>query len=473
MGTRSLLWLRRDFRIDDHPALHEACRDSAQLILVWIDDPEDPERYGEGAASRWWLARTLREFDRRLRPLGQQIHLFRGKAVDVLQELCRCERVTDLYAHRRHEPMARTDEDVLSRTLPSLGTRFHLIPDAYFHEPMRLLTDSGRAYRVFTPFWRQLVRTLDEDPPHALDAPRSLPSPWILSWTPNALPTDILAPSEPSWSRKFSEYWQPGELSARQRIQEFLARNVTRYAQARHRLDLDSTSRLSPHLHFGELSVRRIDVLCRSTRLEQPESREGVEAFRRQLGWREFGRHLLVHDPEIVTEPFDRRYRDFPWSRDEDYVEAWKAGCLGIPLIDAGMRELWQTGTMHNRARMNVASFLTRQLNIHWQVGFRWFSDTLLDADLANNLLGWQWSAGCGADAAPFVRLFNPTLQAARYDPEGYYVRRYLSMPPAGSTRRRSAVKPVTLPPLSVLRAQALARYERWRSEHFPVSSAP
>jgi deoxyribodipyrimidine photo-lyase len=463
MHSRSLLLLRRDLRLDDHPALAAAAASSPSLLIVWIDDPEDAERYGEGSASRWWLRRSLNALDTLLRARGQGIVVLRGPTRSTLEEFVRAEAVTDVYAHRRHEPLAVADEEALAETLPALGARVHLLPDAFLHEPGRILTAEGRPFRVFTPFWRQVEASL-RDLPAPLPPPDRLPPPW----TPRSGPLFLQgaeATKDPAWSRKFESLWIPGTEDARRRAEIFLSERAGRYAQMRDRLDVPATSGLSASLHFGELSARRLEFLARARAEHHPEERPGIDAFRRQLVWREFARDLLVHDPALVTEPFDRRYRDFPWTSDPERLAAWREGRLGVPLLDAAMHELWTTGTMHNRARMNVASFLTRMLNVHWRHGLAWFADTLLDADLANNLFGWQWSAGCGADAAPFVRLFNPELQAQRFDPEGRYLARYSAeTPPGGGSSGPSPRPTIALPDRSTLRREALARYERWRA---------
>lgn len=467
---RSVLWLRRDFRLDDHPALVAAARNPAPLAIVWVDDPDDAERYGEGTASRWWLEHSLKSLDARLGGLGQRLLVLQGRAHERLEELVRRERVTNLYAHRRHEPLAIADEERLARALAPLPVRLQLIADAHLHEPGEILTAEGRPYRIFTPFWRRLEDELARRPARPLDPPPSLPAPWTPATVPFTIPDEAFGVN-PSWTRRFAELWKPGADAARERSRAFLASGVGAYAEDRHRLDREATSRLSPHLHFGELSARRLETLARERAAATPAARAGIDAFRRQLAWREFARHVLVHDPAIVHEPFDRRYRNFPWTDGGARFEAWRDGRLGIPLLDAAMRELWHTGFMHNRARMNVASFLTRQLNVHWRRGLAWFAETLLDADLANNVFGWQWSAGCGADAAVYVRLFNPGLQARRFDPEGRYLARHLALPPPVPPARGGRGPAVTLD-LAALRREALERYERWRHVR-PSGSSP
>ncbi|MGD8310060.1 MAG: deoxyribodipyrimidine photo-lyase, partial [Chromatiales bacterium] len=268
---------------------------------------------------------------------------------------------------------------------------------------------------VFTPFWKACLR---RPPPAApLAAPEKLPPcPDVDSLALDALG---LLPRIP-WDAGLRETWRPGEAGALRRLDGFCRKGLDAYADARERPAVVGTSRLSPRLHFGELSPRQ--VWWRAVREDSP----GGEAFLRELGWREFAHHLLHHSPETLERPMDRRFEAFPWREDPEALRAWQSGRTGIPLVDAGMRELWHTGWMHNRVRMVVASLLTKNLRIHWLEGARWFWDTLVDADLANNTLGWQWVAGCGADAAPYFRIFNPVTQGQRYDPEGAYVRRWV-----------------------------------------------
>lgn len=466
MPARSVLWFRRDLRLDDHPALTRVCRESESFLPVWIDDPEDSARYGEGRASRWWLRRSVESLAKLLRAHGQELVVLHGDTRSCLEALVRAEAVTDVYAHRRHEPRAIADEEALGDTFAKSGIRLHLFHDAYLHDPARLLTATGHPFRIFTPFWRRLEQDLSALPA-AFDPP-ALPPPWTTRGAISTRAETGFGEREPTWTRKFETLWTPGTVATLVRARSFFEQRARHYKLERDRLDRAATSGLAAPLHFGEISARRLEFLARDHCRAHPDEQAGIDAFRRQLGWREFARHLLVHDPALVSEPFDRRYRDFPWSDDAERLAAWKEGRLGSPLLDAAMRELWNTGTVHNRARMNVAGFLTRMLNVHWRHGLSWFAETLLDADLANNLFGWQWASGCGADAAPFVRLFNPALQAQRFDPEGHYIARHLhspdpqeSDPPPPADGRKA---PLRIPDRAALRREALLRYERWRS---------
>ena len=283
--------------------------------------------------------------------------------------------------------------------------------------PGSVLNTSGQAFRVFTPYWRRLRVRLAELPA-PLPAPRRLPSP---AREPQGLPLDELRllPSV-RWDAGLARRWQPGEAGARRRLARFVAAGLAGYADARDRPGEPGTSSLSPHLHFGEISPRQVCFAL------QPRVDPGAEAFLRQLGWREFAAQLLQHFPHTVTDPLDPRYAGIKWRVDRDELTAWQQGRTGFPIIDAGMRELWHTGWMHNRVRMVTASFLTRNLLMDWRAGARWFHDTLVDADLANNTFGWQWAAGCGADATPWFRIFNPVLQGRKFDAKGRYVRRWL-----------------------------------------------
>jgi deoxyribodipyrimidine photo-lyase len=302
-------------------------------------------------------------------------------------------------------------------------------PGNLLFEPGAVLKADGTPFRIFTAFWNACQRA--PGPAAPIRAPKRIPAParWPKSLALSALQLE----PEIDWAAGMREAWQPGERGALERMREFLHAPVTTYGTDRDRPDRDGTSRLSPHLHFGEISPRQVwhaayDRIAR----DRAGSRVGVEAFVRQLGWREFAHHLLFHFPQTPLEPMHPEFRAFPWRRDERKWKAWTRGQTGYPLVDAGMRQLWRTGWMHNRVRMVAASFLVKHLLIPWQEGARWFWDTLVDADLANNTLGWQWVAGCGADAAPFFRVFNPAAQARKFDPDGVYVRRWAprSSPP-------------------------------------------
>jgi deoxyribodipyrimidine photo-lyase len=380
-----------------------------------------------------------------------------------LLELVRETGAGAVFWNRRYEPAVRTRDAQVERALLDAGCEARAFNGALLHEPETIRNRSGGPFRVFTPFWRHCLA--QPDPSAPLPAPETLPSPrrWPVSLPLEAL--ELLP--RLSWAEGFRALWQPGETGAQARLEAFLAEGLRRYGEARNRPDLPGTSRLSPHLHFGEISARQVwhAVGAAAGRWGWPRARWRRTEFLTELGWREFAHHLLFHFPHTSERPLREEFARFPWRRDAAWLRAWQRGRTGYPIVDAGMRELWATGWMHNRVRMIVASFLVKDLLLPWLEGARWFWDTLVDADLANNTLGWQWSAGCGADAAPFFRIFNPTVQGRKFDPNGHYVRRWCpelaALPDAWihepdraplDVLRRAGVEPGRTYPLPVIR---------------------
>ncbi|MBK5941508.1 cryptochrome/photolyase family protein [Halochromatium roseum] len=459
----AILWLRRDLRLGDNPALKAAVAQSERLIPVYIHAPEEEAPWHPGAASRWWLHQSLSALDQGLRERGSGLLIRRGESLAVLRQLILESGATTVHWNRCYEPAVIASDSAIKQALRAEGIRCSSQNAALLSEPWELKTGAGEPYRVFTPYWRRLRAellkrddlTTDLSPPanadKGLKADRGLypdsptgpandasrPSsgrPQAHGAAPDALPplpTPLeqlplealeLRPSIP-WDQGLRETWQPGEAGAGAELERFLNGPIEPYQQARDWPSEHGTSRLSPHLHFGEISPRQILAAIRDRGI----ATEVAEPFERELGWREFSHQLLYHFPQTPSEPLNPRFADFPWrgGDTEPLLRAWQRGQTGIPIVDAGMRELWHSGWMHNRVRMIVASLLTKNLRLPWQEGARWFWDTLVDADLANNTQGWQWSAGCGADAAPYFRIFNPVLQGERFDAKGQYVRRW------------------------------------------------
>jgi deoxyribodipyrimidine photo-lyase len=325
--------------------------------------------------------------------------------------------------NERFEPAGRRVDECVATALREAGVTVSVHAGALLHDPDAVRTGDGAPYRVFTPFWKNLQQTLDVGSPlpEAPLAPDRAPSAWPASTPIEALG---LLPDIP-WDRPFYDVWQPGEAGARAALDRFLAGPIVSYDEERNRPDLRGTSRLSPHLCFGEIGPRTVWSAVMERRSAMGEKKP-AQVFLSELAWREFSYHLLHHFPDTTAQPLNPRFKMFPWRNDEEALQRWQRGQTGYPIVDAGMRELWATGWMHNRVRMIVASFLTKDLLIPWQAGARWFWDTLVDADLANNTMGWQWSAGCGADAQPFFRIFNPISQGQRFDPNAAYVRTWV-----------------------------------------------
>lgn len=418
-----IVWFRSDLRVADNPALHHALARGERIVPVYIDAPEELSPWQPGAASRWWLHHSLTALHDTLARLGSRLIVRRGASGEVLRTLVRERGASEVHWNRVYESAAaRRDEDVI-RQLQSTGVQTHTHHAGLLFEPGSVRNKQGEPYRVFTPF-RRAYRGMATPPP--LGSPRALPP---VSENIDSLPISQLEllPTKP-WYGGLQETWRPGEAGAHQRLQAFCQSALAHYPQWRDLPDRPGTSRLSPYMHFGEISARQIAWTLQDCveRAEDACIAQAVESLHHQLIWREFAHHLLHHFPHTSETPFDARYHVFPWSRDDALLRAWQLGHTGIPIIDAGMRQLWQTGWMHNRVRMLVASFLTKNCRVHWLDGARWFWETSTDADLANNSFNWQWVAGCGVDAAPYYRIFNPLLQANKFDGGGRYVRRWL-----------------------------------------------
>ncbi|MDB5626010.1 MAG: Deoxyribodipyrimidine photo-lyase type [Tardiphaga sp.] len=422
-----IVWFRDDLRLSDHPALHAAVESGGPVICVYVRDDDSaalqpPKARPLGAASQWWLAQSLRALAASLAAIGGALVLRRGKAVDVLAGLARETTASAIYwneiAIAAHVEVAQDVADAMA----GLDVAVHRCPGDLLVNPTAIRNKDGRGLRVFTPFWKR-VRSLG-DPPAPLPAPTSIiASPGIAS---DDLADWRLEPIKPDWAGGLRETWTPGEAAARSKLDDFLDGGVLGYARDRDRMDRPATSRLSPHLRFGEISPRQIWHAANFASDRQSQLSGDIAKLMSELGWREFCRHLLYDLPDLHRHNLQSSFDDFPWRQDDDAFTAWCKGRTGYPIIDAGMRELWFSGVVHNRVRMVVASFLVKHLLIDWRRGEQWFWNTLVDADPGSNPANWQWVAGCGADAAPYFRVFNPVLQGEKFDPAGDYVRRWV-----------------------------------------------
>jgi deoxyribodipyrimidine photo-lyase len=441
-----IVWFRDDLRLCDHPALHAAARTGHPVICLYVfDEPNGPTGVRPlGGAARWWLAQSLRALQKRLNGLGIQLVLRKGPAARIITEMARTTGAGAVFwneiAQAPHQAMAGE----VAAALREIGVTSQNFPGDLLVSPADIRTKEGRGLRVFTPFWRR-VQALG-DPPTPLPAPPELrPGPNLAS---DALESWGLEPTRPDWAGGLRETWAPGESAARQRLEAFLRSGVTGYASRRDRPGNDGTSRLSPHLRFGEISPRQVWHAARFAQAERPALSGDVDKFLSELGWREFCRHLLFDVPDLSTRNLQPSFDAFPWKHDDKALGAWQRGRTGYPIVDAGMRELWHTGVMHNRVRMVAASFLVKHLLIDWREGENWFWDTLVDADPASNPANWQWVAGCGADAAPYFRVFNPVLQGEKFDSDGAYVRRWvpeLAQLPTSLIHRPWSAAPIEL----------------------------
>ncbi len=420
----TLLWLKRELRLADNPALQWALARGEPVIPVVIQAPEELAPWAPGPASNWWLHHSLKALDGQLRRLGGRLILRRGPTPEALSQLAKATGATAVAWNTSCDPVARQRERHVAERLRAAGQRVSEHSADLLFPPELVHAANGNPYKVFTPWYKACSRLPEPR------EPEEAPTRWLSPETwPDSLSLDALEllPKR-AWADEFGTHWQPGEAGANEKLERFLEEALGEYPEARDRPDKQGTSRLSPHLHFGELSPHQLWHAARAYTLahERPGLIRGEEAWLRQLAWREFAHHLLLHFPETDHQPLYEKYRQLPWRDEPAALRAWQRGQTGYPLIDAGMRELWTTGWMHNRVRMLVGSFLVKDLLIHWLEGATWFWSTLVDADLANNTLGWQWVAGCGADAAPWFRIFNPVTQSRTFDPLGTYIRRWV-----------------------------------------------
>ncbi|WP_376691541.1 cryptochrome/photolyase family protein [Wenzhouxiangella sp. EGI_FJ10409] len=467
MFDTAIVWFRRDLRLAGNPALDHARSRHARVVPLYVDDPDSESPWSAGGASRWWLHHSLRELDGRLRDRGSRLVLASGDALAAIERVRQVTGAAAVYWNRRYESAAVERDRDIKRRLREHGLTVESFSASLLTEPWSGVKSDGSPYVVFTPFWKQLQKRWQ--PPGVHPEPRELPGParWPASLDVDEL--DLLP--QHYWPDKLSDHWSPGELGARRRLEAF-ADQASDYDTRRDRPDRAGTSRLSPHLHFGEISPGQV-VRALEPSGELPAGK-GRMVFASELAWREFSHHLLWHFPQTPEASLKAAFRRFPWRERDDYaadLAAWQRGQTGIPLVDAGMRELWETGWMHNRVRMIVASFLTKNLLVPWQEGARWFWDTLVDADLANNTQGWQWTAGCGADAAPYFRVFNPVLQGEKFDPNGDYVRRWC--PELSSRNVKRVHQPLNAeeagslaypPPLVDLKATRRRALDAWQA---------
>jgi len=422
----TLLWFRQDLRLRDNPALAASLDRGGPVVPVYVLEEGEGIDWPPGAASRWWLHHSLASLDAALRERGLRLVLARGDARSIIPDLLKQVGAGAVFWNRRYEPTARERDAELKRSLTDAGVEVRSFNASLLFEPHAVEKRTGGSFQVFTPFWRHCLTLPVAPVVRVPSGDWSAPKSW-----PRSLKLDDLGLlPKIAWADGMAATWQPGEAGARARLRHFLQRTASDYAEERDRPDHEGTSMLSPSLHFGEIGPRQVWAAVAAQGRESgvfPPNR-GAQVFLQEIGWREFAYHLLYHFPRTPREPLRRDFARFPWAKDPGgrLRRAWERGQTGYPIVDAGMRQLWHTGWMHNRVRMIVASFLVKHLRLPWTIGADWFWDTLVDADLASNTLGWQWSAGCGADAAPYFRIFAPVLQGRKFDPDGAYVRHWV-----------------------------------------------
>ncbi len=490
MPSTAIVWLRRDLRLADQPALHHAALHHDHVVPAYLHTPEEDAPWQPGAASRWWLHHSLTALSASLAKLGSPLVIRRGTSLALLRQLIAETGAAAVYWNRLYEPTSVARDAQIKTALRDDGVIAESFNGALLFEPWQLKTGNGDPYRVYSPMFRNAESRFAE-------LRRPLPAPAQLGAPANALaslaPASLQLLPTIAWDSAFTEHWQPGEHGALAKLERFAAAAIASYKDRRDQPSVEgAVSRLSPHLHFGELSPNQAFIRAQQaeSELSTAGAHSNIHHFVKELCWREFSHHLLFHFPHTPARAMYSKFDHFPWRAPEDYasdLQAWQQGRTGIPIVDAGMCELWATGIMHNRVRMITASLLTKNLLIPWQEGAAWFWDTLVDASLPQNTLGWQWAAGCGADAAPYFRIFNPVLQGEKFDAEGEYVRRWLpelkTMPDKfihkpweapGEVRRAAGIaidscyaKPIV--DLKLSRDRALAAYTKIKSPSNPA----
>lgn len=467
-----IVWFRSDLRLTNNRALSAAVETGQPVLPVFILDDETPGEWRLGGASRWWLHKSLEALGESIARCGAQLILRRGRTLDHLPRLVEETGATAVFCSRMYEPSAVDLEQNLKALFDASGVVFKRFPGHLLREPEDVRTKGGDVYKVYTPFWRAMSENFT--PASVLPAPKKIVS---IAKAPKseALKSWRLLPVKPDWSEGITAEWQPGEAGAAERLKTFL-KVITAYREDRNRPDMAATSRLSPHLRFGEITPAQCWLAAIAASKDKADP--GLQTFLKELVWREFANTLLFYWPDLPEAPFRKDFARFPWEDNAEYLTSWQKGRTGYPIVDAGMRELWTTGYMHNRVRMITASFLIKHLMVSWQQGQAWFWDTLVDADLANNAASWQWVAGSGADAAPYFRIFNPVTQGEKFDPGGAYVRRWVpelkklpaslihapwtaprdTLEAAGITLGKTYPKPIV--DHAAARARALAAYD-------------
>ncbi|MBN8608769.1 MAG: deoxyribodipyrimidine photo-lyase [Caulobacterales bacterium] len=419
----AIVWLRQDLRLGDNPALRAAIETKRPLVLLYVLDDETPGRWRLGGASRWWLHKSLSALGADVEKRGARLVLRKGAAAKVLPNLVKEIGAGAVFWNRCYEAYAIARDKALKEKLSADGLEVQSFNGALLNEPWVVKTKTGEPYKVFTPYWRAARQVAERRAP--------LPTPKKLNGYAGDVASERLAdwklsPTMPNWAAGFEDEWKPGEAGALAALRLFIKDRLRDYPEARDTMGVHGTSRLSAHLHFGEISPAQVRAAIESAIHDAPALQRGADKFMTEIGWREFSTNLLFHWPTLPEANWRDNFDAFPWRDDAKALRAWRRGQTGYPIVDAAMRELWISGTMHNRARMIAASFLIKHLLIDWRHGEAWFWDTLLDADLANNAASWQWVAGSGADASPYFRIFNPITQGERYDAEGAYVRKWL-----------------------------------------------
>ena len=417
MTNPSILWFRVDLRLSDNPAFQKAIELGKPIIPIYILDDVDANNRKLGVASKWWLHNSLQSIHSELEKIGSKILFFRGNAEDVIKKIIEETNADTVLWNRRYEPWAVKRDKSIKENLISQSKNVFSFNGSLLYEPWEIKSKIGNPLKVFTPFKRALLNKGDVF--EVSKSPNTIKSPSL--WPSSLNVDDLDLVKNKSWTNKFANSWKPGSKTAKAKLISFKENKIRNYNKDRDIPSVLGTSKLSPHLRFGEISPKEIFIA-----MNDLEENDGVLTYKSEIIWREFAHNLLWYFPDIHEKPIKKEFSKFTWDNSQSNFDLWTKGMTGYPIVDAGMRELWSTGWMHNRIRMVTASFLTKHLLLPWQMGEKWFWNTLLDADPASNTSGWQWVSGSGADAAPYFRIFNPIIQGQKFDPKGEYVKKFI-----------------------------------------------
>ena len=413
---KALIWFRQDLRIIDNPAWVRAVDQGKAILPVFIWHPEAGGKWAPGGASRWWLHHALADLQEQLGEIGHKLIIRTGPPVEVLEALIEETGAKAVFWNRCYEPYRMRADGIIKDRLKEMGIQAWSGNSSLLREPWTVTAGSGNPYRVYTPYAKTCMQTKDPDPLEF-----KIPENVLEEWPSSLDLKELELLPRYSWAEGFARCWNVKRSEGMFLLRSFMKESLSCYGTDRDFPGTSGVSKLSPYLQWGQIGIREVVY-----ELNRQASSQGKDIYYKELLWREFAHHILYHFPETPEKPLQLRFEKFPWVEDNALLDSWKKGRTGYPMVDAGMRELWQTGWMHNRSRMVVASFLVKHLLHSWERGAEWFWDTLVDANLASNTLGWQWAGGCGADAAPYFRVFNPSLQASKFDPEGDYIRKYV-----------------------------------------------
>ena len=419
MTKKTIFWFRQDLRLEDNLGLYEA-GEKGDVMAVYIFDEDNNKDFKMGAASRWWLHHSLSKLNQKL---DNKLNIYNGNSRDLILKLVKENNIDNVYWNRCYEPSRIKDDSEIKSALKNININCQSFKASLLFEPWEVTKDDGSYYKVFTPFYKKgYVNSAPPRPP--LPIPEKLN---LIKEKSHATTIDQLnLLGSINWYHKMEKIWKIGEDAAKKRFDDFLKNGLENYKEGRNFPAKNNVSILSPHLHFGEISPNYIWHKVQDKNISDKIPSQDINHFLSELAWREFSYYLLYHFQGLPRQNFQPKFDQFPWQKDDILLKAWQKGQTGYPIIDAGMRQLWQTGYMHNRVRMIVGSFLVKNLLLHWHDGAEWFWDCLVDADLANNSASWQWIAGSGADAAPYFRVFNPLLQSEKFDPDGTYIKHFV-----------------------------------------------